>query len=1184
MHVNGTELVEGLVMLKSKYSRSVALVALLASTSISPLAAQETPAIGEAVTTDGTMAPNAGIEQINQALEALTAELMQSLSPKGTYAVKSANDTTSGVPKDLLTQMTSSLQSSLMLASDFQVTLIDQAQLQTAWSNAVEFNGADFEKLVENANFDALVILHSRATEIGIEISLQAVSTEPSTSGVTIAATSSKNISINWESVAGIDVNLIKSQYEKVLAEIEALQKDGTDISFATADTFSEKYVLAKRLAQAGDNTNAINLLVECVEENTQFADPAIMLSNLLLFQFGDEGRRKYIDKKLNSLPVGQLKLIQAMGDANIYSNHEVIELGFDSPALHVITLGKILSGPFQESKARLSSSSLGVMADETRRPILSDLVVTFVGWDLARRIDRAQSAGELKYYFLEADTPRNLLGDESKIASALQPPEWVDFVAVQRIRDATYSTSITEGDLSKLIDASATDALALAQNGWTTTNSNNLTYFDEAIWYNSLSGTISSALLAAYFVDSSKAKAILDEALPLYMGRKPSMFAAGSFSHPPEYNDGCTQSVSLTEFAVAYEKIGYTEQAIQLRKSANSGCETHLHSVASDFPDLTSLNMVYSGRGPKAVDAFQTLLAESTETNGGRYMEEIKSLPDYMRHGRYADGIAFVKPKLFSSLAVATAEQSNGNAKTLAIESILLSAQNRFSYESILVENAAIYAAATLHGLTAKKMTTKQVDLNVSQGPKSHIEPDSDVLTPFSTANPVPFPSNWRQEICRWGLLENPIVEEVYDDANGPLRTIRYKFKAGETFGNESSCQEGYFPDGISWEAPIEIRAYCGFNAPAIDFDLSTNDAIPIIPVNGPPGYMIAASNVYLHACHGNQTLAGFNQDAEGLGYVDILDDSFEDFSGLVHLLERKFQSNPESHRSAPSVEAFAPSFNCAKAQFADEIAICDSDALALLDQEFTAEFLAAKNRVGVDAAKGVARNYILSRKSCGADKECITTIYREGISELKRLPVTQEEILVPSDLDQTALVQQAFKELPDGDRRAVQESLQAYGYYSGSIDGAWGPATEHAIVKFFDVLDENGISYSLSSPSALVDLMSLVKAPEYAAFFPAASPLTKKISLEGSYDSNGSCSAQSDSHLNVTPTAFEFYEAYCQISSASDLGGGRQSIELSCSGEGEEWQFTISAFKDGAGDLFLGEGEDQVRYYSCP
>ncbi|MCE6950744.1 peptidoglycan-binding protein [Cereibacter sphaeroides] len=43
-----------------------------------------------------------------------------------------------------------------------------------------------------------------------------------------------------------------------------------------------------------------------------------------------------------------------------------------------------------------------------------------------------------------------------------------------------------------------------------------------------------------------------------------------------------------------------------------------------------------------------------------------------------------------------------------------------------------------------------------------------------------------------------------------------------------------------------------------------------------------------------------------------------------------------------------------------------------------------------------------------------------------------------------------QAFRELSPQMRREVQISLARYGYYSGSIDGAWGPGTSGALEAY--------------------------------------------------------------------------------------------------------------------------------------
>lgn len=43
-----------------------------------------------------------------------------------------------------------------------------------------------------------------------------------------------------------------------------------------------------------------------------------------------------------------------------------------------------------------------------------------------------------------------------------------------------------------------------------------------------------------------------------------------------------------------------------------------------------------------------------------------------------------------------------------------------------------------------------------------------------------------------------------------------------------------------------------------------------------------------------------------------------------------------------------------------------------------------------------------------------------------------------------------QAFGRYSAAERRAIQRSLRAYGYYSGSIDGAFGPGTYNAVLAY--------------------------------------------------------------------------------------------------------------------------------------
>ncbi|MFV0493302.1 MAG: peptidoglycan-binding domain-containing protein [Pseudorhodobacter sp.] len=62
------------------------------------------------------------------------------------------------------------------------------------------------------------------------------------------------------------------------------------------------------------------------------------------------------------------------------------------------------------------------------------------------------------------------------------------------------------------------------------------------------------------------------------------------------------------------------------------------------------------------------------------------------------------------------------------------------------------------------------------------------------------------------------------------------------------------------------------------------------------------------------------------------------------------------------------------------------------------------------------------------------------------------------------------AFNSYPASERRAIQRRLAAYGYYSGAIDGAFGPRTHQALYAF---AQGSGRGQALESASTAFSLM---------------------------------------------------------------------------------------------------------------
>jgi hypothetical protein len=62
------------------------------------------------------------------------------------------------------------------------------------------------------------------------------------------------------------------------------------------------------------------------------------------------------------------------------------------------------------------------------------------------------------------------------------------------------------------------------------------------------------------------------------------------------------------------------------------------------------------------------------------------------------------------------------------------------------------------------------------------------------------------------------------------------------------------------------------------------------------------------------------------------------------------------------------------------------------------------------------------------------------------------------------------AFADYSPAMRRAIQRNLAAYGYYAGSIDGAWGPRTSAAVRMY---ADDAGLSGNLTSYGGAVRVL---------------------------------------------------------------------------------------------------------------
>ncbi len=100
-----------------------------------------------------------------------------------------------------------------------------------------------------------------------------------------------------------------------------------------------------------------------------------------------------------------------------------------------------------------------------------------------------------------------------------------------------------------------------------------------------------------------------------------------------------------------------------------------------------------------------------------------------------------------------------------------------------------------------------------------------------------------------------------------------------------------------------------------------------------------------------------------------------------------------PEPPRQAlPPAQASAspptPSFDCATHHAADEVAICRSARLALLDREIDVVYLSVRNRLGRERQvelRDTQRAWLKRRTACASSEPCLIAAYEQRIAELR-------------------------------------------------------------------------------------------------------------------------------------------------------------------------------------------------------
>lgn len=174
----------------------------------------------------GALSVDAGEAEMKSQIEALASSLVERLPSDRKIVLKTLPPDETGLPEDFLRKLVSDLEAALLSASEYDLNLANRFMTEEIWSEAIEFNDADFENLHAATNADILMMVAPRVTGAGLEISLTAYDLVGEDAGRVLAASGSTILAMDIEQNLGVDVTSLNDQLTAVLDEIEKAREE----------------------------------------------------------------------------------------------------------------------------------------------------------------------------------------------------------------------------------------------------------------------------------------------------------------------------------------------------------------------------------------------------------------------------------------------------------------------------------------------------------------------------------------------------------------------------------------------------------------------------------------------------------------------------------------------------------------------------------------------------------------------------------------------------------------------------------------------------------------------------------------------------------------------------------------------------------------------------------------------
>jgi len=227
----------------------------------------------------------------------ISKKLFEQIPLTTKIAIKPLSEKKTQLPKEILNRIIADLESSLLVASNFEARVINRARLLEIWSDATEFNSANFNKLVKKAGAEALLFLNVRGVRDGLQISVSVYATSGKRVGQVIASSGTHLAAIDWQKEAGVNVKTIDQKLATVLQEIKSISKSGGII--AKPSTYAQHYHNARIYQQRGEIDMAMSEYESVLQSEIMFVDPILDLMDLANRRYGNKGAMMYLRKKL---------------------------------------------------------------------------------------------------------------------------------------------------------------------------------------------------------------------------------------------------------------------------------------------------------------------------------------------------------------------------------------------------------------------------------------------------------------------------------------------------------------------------------------------------------------------------------------------------------------------------------------------------------------------------------------------------------------------------------------------------------------------------------------------------------------------------------------------------------------------------------------------------------------------